>query len=148
MKDHETFLAELVVEAMLQKDCASKALGMQVTSVHAGSACVSMMVRQDMINGFGTCHGGLLFTLADTAFGVACNSRNNRAVAASGQIEFLRAAHAGDLLSAFAVERQAGKRLGLYDVTITNQHEQTIALFRGRSCRITGHVVDETPTHS
>jgi acyl-CoA thioesterase len=137
-------LAERVVAVMLLEDRATVAMGMRVESVDAGTACVTMEVRDDMLNGFATCHGGLLFSLADSAFGFASNSRNLRAVAAGCQIDYLRPALAGDKLRATAIERSSGKRLGLYDVTIINQHEETVALFRGRSCWISGSVVNES----
>jgi acyl-CoA thioesterase len=136
-------IAERVVAAMLLEDRATAALGMQVEAMDAGTACVTMEVRDDMLNGFGTCHGGLFFLLADSAFGFASNSRNLRSVAAGCQINYLQPAVAGDRLRAVAVECSAGKRLGLYDVTITNQQEETIALFRGRSCRISETIVAE-----
>jgi acyl-CoA thioesterase len=144
MNSETPSLAQRVVAAMLKEDRATATLGIRLVSVDAGSASVEMTMREDMLNGHATCHGGILFTLADTAFGIACNSRNQRTVAAAGQIDFLRPAVLGDVLQAAAVERSAGRRLGLYDVTITNQRGQTIALFRGKSCRIEGTIVDET----
>ena len=139
-------LAERVVSAMLREDRATRMLGMVLISVQAGGGCVEMIVREDMLNGYKTCHGGILFSLADTAFGIACNSRNQRAVAAGAQIDFLRPALQGDVLRAIAVERSTSRRLGLYDVTITDQHEQTIALFRGKSFSVKGTIVEETST--
>lgn len=143
MVEASVLLAERVMAAMLLEDRATAALGMQVEAMDAGAACVTMEVRDDMLNGFATCHGGLLFSLADSAFGFASNSRNLRAVAAGCQIDYLRPAVVGDRLRAVAVECSSGKRLGLYDVTITNQREETVALFRGRSCRISGTIVAE-----
>jgi acyl-CoA thioesterase len=139
-------LAQRVVAAMLQEDRATRTLGIRLVSVDSGAACVEMPIREDMLNGHATCHGGILFTLADTAFGIACNSRNLRTVAAAGQIDFIRPAVLGDVLQATAIERSAGRRLGLYDVDVTNQRGQTIALFRGKSCRVEGAIVDETVT--
>ena len=143
MVEQELTLAEQVVAAMLREDRATAALGMQVQSVSAGSCCVTMVVREDMLNGFATCHGGLIFSLADSALGFASNSHNLVNVAAGCQIDYLRPARLGDVLRATAVERVAGSRLSLYDVTITNQHDETVALFRGRSCRIRGTVVEQ-----
>jgi acyl-CoA thioesterase len=137
-------LARRVVEALLHDDRATLMLGMTIVSVDAGAACVEMTVRRDMLNGHMTCHGGMLFALADTAFACACNSRNQRAVAAAAQIDFLRPAAEGDILRATAVELSAGRRLGLYDVSIANQHGQTVAMFRGKSCSISGTVIDRT----
>ncbi len=142
MTEHPSTLAEQVVAEMLRNDNATAALGMQVESVSAGACCVTMAIREDMLNGFATCHGGLIFALADSAFGFASNSHNQQAVAAGCQIDYLRPARLGDILRATAVERVAGSRLGLYDVTVTNQQNETVALFRGRSCRIRGTVVD------
>lgn len=136
-------LAQRVVAAMLKDDKATALFGMNVESIDAGSAVVTMQVRDDMLNGHGTCHGGLIFSLADSAFAFACNSRNTRAVAAGCQIDFITAARAGDVLRAEVVELSAGSRLGLYDVVITNQHGDTVAMFRGRSCGIGGSVVEE-----
>jgi acyl-CoA thioesterase len=129
---------------MLREDRATAMLGISLVSVEAGAACVEMKIREDMINGHATCHGGILFALADTAFGMACNSRNLCTVAAAGQIDFLRPAVQGDVLRATAVERSAGRRLGLYDVNVINQRDETVALFRGKSCRIEGTIVEES----
>ena len=134
-------LAERVVDSMLHDDRATRMLGMHVVSVSAGSCCVELTVREDMLNGHNTCHGGILFSLADTAFAFACNSHNYRAVAAGAQIDYLRPAFEGDVIRAVAEERSAGKRLGVYDVTLTNSKGQTVALFRAKSCRIDGVVV-------
>ena len=141
MSESASTLAQRVVTAMLAKDRATAMLGMVVLSVAEGTCCLEMPVREDMLNGYETCHGGILFSLADSAFGIACNSRNLRAVAAGAQIDFLRPARVGDVLRATAVEVSAGKRLGLYDVTVTNQRQQTIAVFRGKSCRVDGVLV-------
>ena len=143
MSDLGTSLAARVVTAMLRADNATRSLGMIVRSVEAGACVVEMEVREEMLNGNGTCHGGLLFSLAASAFGFACNSRNQRTVAAAGQIDFLRPALLGDLLRATVTERSAGRRLGLYDVVLTNQRDQTVALFRGKSCRIDGAMIEE-----
>ena len=136
-------LVERVVTAMLAKDRATPMLGMVVLSADAGTCCVEMRVREDMLNGYETCHGGILFSLADSAFAIACNSRNQCTVAAGAQIDFLRPARVGDVLRATAVEVSAGKRLGLYDVAVVNQKQQTIALFRGKSCRVDGILVED-----
>jgi len=136
-------LAQRVVRALLQDDRATFMLGMAVVSVDAGAACIEMTVRQDMLNGHMACHGGILFALADTAFACACNSRNQRAVTAGAQIDFLRRAAEGDILRATAVELSAGRRLSLYDVNITNQIGETVAMFRGKSCSINGTVIDQ-----
>lgn len=114
-------------------DAASKALGMTVEIRSVGGATARMTVREDMINGFGVCHGGLLFALADTAFAFACNAYDRRAVAASGSIEFLRPVKLGDELRAVASEEYHGRKSGFYSVRVENQDGITVALFRGRS---------------
>jgi acyl-CoA thioesterase len=148
MPENGSTLAQRVVTAMLAKDRATPMLGMVVLSAEEGACCLEMAVREDMLNGYETCHGGILFALADSAFAFACNSRNQSTVAAGAQIDFLRPARIGDVLRATAVELSAGKRLGLYDVTVTNQKQQTVALFRGKSCRVDGILVDDANTES
>jgi acyl-CoA thioesterase len=136
-------LAERVAEAMFSRDSASKSLGIQVKEVRPGYARLTLLVRPDMLNGHAICHGGIVFTLADTAFAFACNSRNQSTVASGCSIDFLAPAKAGDELSAEASERALLGRTGVYDVTVTNQENQTIALFRGRSYRVAGEVVPQ-----
>jgi acyl-CoA thioesterase len=126
---------------MYREDAASRALGIEVVSVEVGRAQLAMTVRADMGNSRGVCHGGVVFTLADSAFAYACNSRNQVTVASACHIDFLAPAHAGDRLLADASERARGGRTGVYDVTVTNQHGDTVALFRGKSYRIKGEIV-------
>lgn len=125
--------AKRCARAMWSGDQASKALGMKVEIRKVGSATARMTVREDMVNGFDVCHGGLLFALADTAFAFACNAYDRKTVAASGNIEFLRPARLGDQLRAVAAEEHRGRRTGYYNVRIDNQDGELIALFRGRS---------------
>ncbi len=136
-------LAERVRDAMFAKDAAAQALGIEVTAVGPGTASVTMAVRPDMANGFGICHGGLVTTLADTAFAYACNSWNVRAVAAGFDVQLLAAAHLGDTLAASAAVLAQGKRTGVYDVAVHNQNNELVAVFRGRSHRITGQVIED-----
>jgi len=124
--------AKECAEKMWATDNASKALGMDVVVDAVGSATARMKVREDMLNGFNVCHGGLLFALADTAFAFAGNSYDQMALAASGSIEFLRPAVLGDLLEAVAIEEYRGRKNGFYTVTIKNQDGELIGLFRGR----------------
>ncbi|SDU36302.1 hydroxyphenylacetyl-CoA thioesterase PaaI [Jiangella alkaliphila] len=139
-------LARRAAEAMLAGDAASRTLGMTLDDVVPGAAHVSMRVRADMVNGHGICHGGLIFTLADTAFAVACNSYNRSTVAQSAEVTFLAPAREGDLLVAAAQERHRNGRSGLYDVTVYRD-DTTIAEFRGRSREIPGTLVpDEEDT--
>lgn len=126
-------MAKLCARKMWAGDKASRALGMKVEIRSVGSATASMTVREDMVNGFNVCHGGLIFSLADTAFAFACNAYNQVTVAASGHIEFLRPARLGDELRAVATEEHRGRRSGFYSVTIENQDGDVVALFRGRS---------------
>jgi acyl-CoA thioesterase len=133
-------LAERAAQALYQRDRASQALGMRLLEVGPGRARVAMTVRPDMINGHDVCHGGIVFALADTAFAFACNSHNESTVAAAGAIDFLAAARAGDELTADAIELWRTKRNGIYEITVTNQRGERVALFRGRSYRIDGPV--------
>lgn len=114
-------------------DSASKALGMTIEIRSVGCATARMQVRDDMVNGFDVCHGGLLFALADTAFAFACNAYNCKTVAASGNIEFVRPAMLGDMLRAVATEDHRGRKSGYYTVRIDNQDDEIVAMFRGRS---------------
>jgi acyl-CoA thioesterase len=102
---------------------------------------VTMKVRQDMVNGHAICHGGMLFTLADTAFAYACNSYNLNTVASACHIDFLAPAHLNDSLVAVAVERAQSGRSGVYDVSVTTAEGKIVALFRGKSARIQGEVI-------
>lgn len=136
-------LAERVAVEMFAADRASQALGMRVETVGPGRATVTMTVRDDMVNGHATCHGGIIFLLADSTFAFACNSYNRKTVAQGCSIEYLAPAHAGDVLRASGVERSRSGRTGVYDIEVRDQHERVVALFRGKSYRIDGHVVPE-----
>jgi acyl-CoA thioesterase len=133
--------AERAAAALFAGDRASQALGMRITGVRPGWAQVVMTVRPDMVNGHAICHGGIVFTLADSAFAFACNSYNDSTVAAAAAIDFLAAAREGDELTAEASELWRSKRNGIYEITVRNQRGERIALFRGRSWRIEGQVV-------
>lgn len=118
---------------MLQRDRASAALGMVVERDEPGDAVVSMRVRDDMVNGFAITHGGMVFTLADTAFAMACNEDDEVTVAAGADIAFLKATRTGQTLTAHARRRAVSGRNGLYDVTVTDETGDVVAEFRGRS---------------
>ena len=134
----EAQLARHCADVMWAADAASRALGMTVESVAPGEATISMRVREDMVNGWGMCHGGLIATLADSAFAVACNSRGTVTVAAGFDVTLLEAARLDDVLVATAVERALRGRSGLYDVTVSRAADGVVvAEFRGRS-RSTG----------
>ncbi len=134
-------LAELAAQALFAHDPASKNLGIAIEEVRPGFARLRMKVRADMLNGHGTCHGGMVFALADSAFAVACNTHNAVTVAAAASIDFLAPAHADDELTADARELWRSKRSGIYEICVTNQHGESVALFRGRSHCLGGPIV-------
>ena len=118
---------------MWSDDNASQALGIDIDVTEAGAAIARMKIRSDMVNGLGVCHGGFVFTLADTAFAFACNGYDQQTFAASCNIDFLRPAKLGDELLATASEEYRGRRSGFYTVSVRNQDNNVVALFRGRS---------------
>jgi acyl-CoA thioesterase len=136
-------LAERVADSMYERDTATQALGIRIAHVGPGYAELAMAVRADMLNGHEICHGGFIFTLADSAFAYACNSYNLNTVASGCAIDFTAPARAGDVLTARAHERQLAGRTGVYDVEVANQRGETVALFRGKSYRIKGHLIEE-----
>ncbi len=129
-------LAIACVDVMLKGDACSRALGMRVVEVDERRSVVSMTVRADMVNGHNICHGGMIFSLADSAFAFACNSENQSAVAAGAQIDFLNPAKLGEELTATARAVHQAKRRGIYEVKVVNQDGVTIALLKGQSHRI------------
>ena len=135
-------LAAEVARRMWDGDRATQALGMALLEVRAGYARIRMPVRRDMTNGHGICHGGFMFLLADSTFAFACNSHNQRAVAASAEIHFIASAHEGDVLTAEGVEQHLAGRSGVYDMRVTDQSGRLIALFRGKSATIKGQFVE------
>jgi len=135
-------LAELAGKTMYERDPASQGLGMTLDEIRPGYARMSMRVRPDMLNGHASCHGGFIFTLADSAFAFACNSHNFNTVGAGCTIDYLAPGREGDLLTAEAVEQALAGKTGVYDVTVTNAEGKTIALFRGKSHRVSGTVVN------
>ncbi len=143
----EQALADAAADAMWSRDAAAHALGMERIEVTPGHATLRMVVRPDMVNGHHICHGGLIFTLADTAFAYACNSYNFNTVASACHIDFLAPGWEGDLLEARAIERSAGGRTGVYDVTVSVVGGKTVALFRGKSARIKGEVTTSFASH-
>ncbi len=126
---------EQVVEHMMQNDLFSQWLGIEVLEIKPGYSKIKMEVRTEMINGFGIVHGGIAFSLADSAFAFACNNRNNLSVALDTSINFTKPVHVGDVLLAEANELHNGKSTGLYYITITNQKEHIVALFKGTCFR-------------
>lgn len=132
MNNHPWYNARV----MLARDNCARSLGIDIVDMGEGYAVLTMTVSEKMLNGHQTCHGGQLFSLADTAFAYACNSQGLAAVAAGCAIDFVRPAHAGDRLMARAQVRYQGKLTGVYDIEIINQNEKTVALFRGRAHRL------------
>jgi acyl-CoA thioesterase len=130
-------LARACAEAMWKEDDASKGLGMELVEVKSGQATLTMIIQPHMVNGQRIAHGGFIFTLADSAFAFACNSHNERAVAAEGNISFIRPGKLGDLLVATAREISRSGRSGIYDVRVTVD-DTVIAEFRGHSRVIAG----------
>lgn len=135
-------LARRVGESMYAADAASRdTMGMELLSCQPGRATMRMAVQPLHLNGHKICHGGFIFTLADSTFAYACNSRNHNTVANGCSIEFLRPAHEGDVLTAEGVEQTLSGRHGVYDIRVSNQKDQTVALFRGKSTQISGTVI-------
>lgn len=131
-------LAERVREGMLRNDRVAKALGLCVPAVGPGSATVTMTVREDMLNGHDLCHGGLIATLADTAFAYGCNSYDELTVASGFSIDIVAPARQGDMLSARCEQVSRSGRTGVYDIVVTNQRGECVAVFRGRSYTVKG----------
>ncbi len=137
-------LAHSVAQAMFAADRASRELmQMELISCAPGRASMRMTVRAEQLNGHQICHGGFIFTLADSTFAFACNSYNKNAVASAASIDFLKPAHQGDMLTCEAQERTLQGRHGVYDMTVSNQRGEVIALFRGKSAQIPGTVIPE-----
>ena len=135
-------VAEASARAMYAQDRASQQLGMRVLEVKPGYARLTMKVREDMVNGHQLCHGGLIFTLCDSAFAFACNTYNAVTVASAASVEFLLSARLGDELTAIAEERSRSKHTGVYDVAVRNQKSECVALFRGRSHELGGAIIE------
>jgi acyl-CoA thioesterase len=124
-----------VVNHMMENDLFSQWLGIEVLEIREGYSKIKMSVRKEMINGFGIVHGGIAFSLSDSAFAFACNNRNNLSVALDTAINFTKPVHVGDILTAEAKEMHNGKSTGLYHITVTNQNNHIVALFKGTCFR-------------
>ena len=135
-------IAERCAEVLWPEDRASQGMGMELLEIGPGTARLRMRISENMVNCHGTCHGGYIFALADTAFAYACNSYNQRAVASGVDINFLVPARLGDILTAQGHARQQGGRSGVYDIEVVNQDGTPVALFRGRSTRIKGPIFE------
>jgi acyl-CoA thioesterase len=134
-------VAEAVQHKMLADDRATRAMGIAISAVGPGRATATMTVRADMLNGFAICHGGLVATLADSAFAFACNAHNELTVASGFSIDILAPSREGDVLTARAQELSRAGRTGVYDVEVHNQRGERVALFRGRSYTMKGRKV-------
>ena len=128
-------LAKEVVTHMMEHDLFSRWLGIEVLDIKEGYSKIKMTVRGEMINGFGIVHGGIAFSLSDSAFAFACNNRNNLSVALDTSINFTKPVHVGDILIAEAKEIHNGKSTGLYHITVSNQKDHVVALFKGTCFR-------------
>ena len=136
--------AQRVGETLFAMDAASKdTMGMELVACEPGRATLRMTVRALHLNGHQICHGGFIFTLADSTFAFACNSHNRNTVAAGASIEFLRPGQLGDVLTCDGVEQTLAGRHGIYDMTVTNQRGEVVALFRGKSAQIAGTVLPD-----
>jgi acyl-CoA thioesterase len=140
-------IADEVGRQMYARDHAAQMLGIKLIEIKPGFARMSMAVRPDMVNGHDICHGGLIFTLADTSFAYACNAGNRATVAQNCAITFLAAARKGDVLTAAAAERHRTRRTGLTDIEVTDQTGKLIAIFRGHSQQLDGEVVPGLETN-
>ncbi len=136
-------VAEATRDAMFRNDRASRMLGITVTAIGPGTATATMTVREGMLNGHDICHGGLITTLADSAFAFACNAYNEVTVASGFDVNLITAARQGDVLTATAHEVSKAGRTGVYDINVLNQRDEPVAAFRGRSYSIKGKAVIE-----
>ena len=139
-------LARACAAIMLERDAASKRLGMVIEDARPGRARVAMTITEEMVNGHAIAHGGVTFTLADSAFAFACNSRDEPNVALQASISYIGAVHLGDRLVAEAVEESSKGRTGVYDVRVTRGGGELVALFRGVCYRIKGTVLEGART--
>ena len=136
-------LAQACAAKLWEPDTCSRWLGMQLEEVKPGFARISMRIKPEFLNGHGICHGGLMFTLADSTFAFACNSRNAPTVAAGCSIEFLKPVQGGDTLTAVGEEQTLAGRHGIYDIRVTNAAGELVAMFRGKSAQLKGQIVPD-----
>jgi len=135
MQTEQDKKANEVVAHMMKHDLFSQWLGIEVLEIKEGYSKIKMLVREEMINGFGIVHGGVAFSFADSAFAFACNNRNVLSVALDTSINFLKPVHVGDELIAEALEIHNGRSTGLYQIRIFNQHQHEVAVFKGTCFR-------------
>jgi acyl-CoA thioesterase len=142
--DDPQALAEAVGRELYARDRNAQSVGIQLDEIRPGFSRMHLKIRPEMANSHDICHGGVIFTLADTAFAYACNSYNHNTVASGCSIDFVAPAHVGEILTAVAEERARSGRTGLYDIEVRNGHDQTVAYFRGKSYRVKGEVVQRS----
>ena len=135
MNTDKDLLAAKVIDQVMQQDLFSQWLGIRLIAIREGYSKIEMKVRPEMLNGLGIVHGGIAFSLADSCFAFACNNRNTLSVALDTAINFIKPVHVGDVLTAEAKEIHNGKSTGLYHITISNQHQHPVALFKGTCFR-------------
>ena len=145
MQTEKDKLASDVVAHMMQNDLFSQWLGIEILAIKEGYSKIKMTVRKEMVNGFGIVHGGIAFSLADSAFAFACNNRNTLSVALDTAINFIKPVHVDDVLTAEAKELHNGKSTGLYHITIINQKEHVVAIFKGTCFRTDKKLIPPTP---
>jgi len=134
-------IAERVRDHMWATDRASRGMGMRVAAIGPGTCTMTMTVREDMLNGYGTCQGGLLTALADSCFAFACNAYDEITVASGFNVEIVAPGRLGDVLTAVAVEVSKAGRMGVYDIDVRNQRGERVLAFRGRSYTMKGKPV-------
>lgn len=139
----KNIFAQKVVERMMETDLFSKWLGIEIMEIKEGYSKIKMIVREEMVNAFGIAHGGVAFSMADSAFAFACNNRNNLSVALDTSINFIKPVNVEDILIAEATEVHNGKSTGLYQISITNQRNHLVALFKGTCFRTNKKLVDD-----
>jgi acyl-CoA thioesterase len=139
--DDPQALAEAVGRELYARDRNAQSVGIKLDEIRPGFARMHLKIRPEMVNSHDICHGGVLFTLADTAFAYACNSYNHATVASGCSIDFVAPAHVGETLTAVAEERARSGRTGVYDIEILNGHGHAVAYFRGKSYRVKGEVL-------
>ncbi|MEO6845332.1 MAG: hydroxyphenylacetyl-CoA thioesterase PaaI [Ginsengibacter sp.] len=139
----KNIFAKKVVDHMMEKDLFSNWLGIEIIEIREGYSKIKMIIRNEMVNGFGIVHGGVTFSLADSAFAFACNNRNNLSVALDTSINFIKPVHVDDILIAEAQEIHNGRSTGLYQISITNQHNHTVALFKGTCFRTNKKMIED-----
>lgn len=142
----KTKLAKGVVNHLIEQDLFSKWLGIEVLEIKEGYSKIKMVIRKEMLNGFGIVHGGITFSLADSAFAFACNNRNNLSVALDTSINFIKPVHVDNVIIAEAKELHNGKSTGLYQISVTNQNGHIVAVFKGTCFRTGKKLIEENST--